>query len=176
MTKMKTLQLVIIAIATTTVISCGTKAKNNTEFISVDNLIQYADNYVNDTITVRGFCINVCNNSGDHMTIMGKDSTAAIEVRANKELFSFDTEALHTDVIITGILTENRVSEEFLDDWELRLNQSIEGGKGNPTAVAQLKEQIKMIRAAIAKRIESEDKNYWSQYKIASLEYEIESK
>ncbi len=175
MDKLKLLQLLFFATATTAFISCATTTKGQMDVITVDNLMQNADDYINDTITVRGFCTSVCNNGGDHMTIMGEDSTAVIEVRANRELFSFDTKALYSNVSITGILTENRVSEEFLNDWEFRLDQSLEGGGGNPTAVAQLKEQILMIRTAIAERIESEGKNYWSQYKIASLEYEIES-
>ena len=133
MDKLKLLQLLFFATATTAFISCATTTKGQMDVITVDNLMQ------------------------------------------NAELFSFDTKALYSNVSITGILTENRVSEEFLNDWEFRLDQSLEGGGGNPTAVAQLKEQILMIRTAIAERIESEGKNYWSQYKIASLEYEIES-
>lgn len=160
-------------IASLFMVSCGTNTNKQT-IITVDDIVQNADAYVDDTIAVRGFCVSICSQGGDHITIMGEDSTSVIEVRANPELFTFDTKVMYTDVIVTGVLTENRVSQEFLNDWELRLDQSLEGENSNPEAVAQLKEQIKQIRAIIDVRIKSEGKDYWSQYKIASLNYEIE--
>ena len=67
------------------------------------------------------------------------------------------------------VVAEQRVELPFLDDWEMRLNASIEGGKGNPEAVAMLKEQIRELRDSIASRRAREGKEYWSIYRIETF-------
>ena len=68
-----------------------------------------------------------------------------------------------------AVVAEQRVELPFLDDWEMRLDASIEGGKGNPEAVAVLKGQIRELRDSIAARRAREGKEYWSIYRIETF-------
>lgn len=100
---------------------------------------------------------------------MGSDTTQVIEALADERMQSFDPLISNRTVAVEGVVAEQRVELPFLDDWEMRLDASIEGGKGNPEAVAVLKGQIRELRDSIAARRAREGKEYWSIYRIETF-------
>ncbi len=168
------IKLVAVLIAAFALYACkGNQGKIETNSLTVNHLFENADALVNDTISITGFCTSVCSHSGDHLTLMGSDSTAMIEVRTNPTSFTFPKDILYSNLEIKGVFLENKVTKEFLNDWEFRLDESLKGDKGNPEYVDMFKKQIEAIRAAIAVREKEEGKDYWSQYSISSLGYKV---
>lgn len=100
---------------------------------------------------------------------MGSDTTQMVEALADEHMQSFDPMISNRTVAVEGVVAEQRVELPFLDDWEMRLDASIEGGKGNPEAVAMLKDQIRELRDSIASRRAREGKEYWSIYRIETF-------
>lgn len=154
--------------------SCTQKDKK-TGAISLDTLAATIEQMQDgDSISVRGFCTDVCGHGSEHITLVGEDTVNAINAIADLELKSFDDALKYQYVTVHGILCEQRVDSMFLNNWENRLDESLKGPGGNPEAVAALKEQIAWLRDSIASRYARTGKNYWSNYTITTYAYEAE--
>ncbi len=151
--------------------SCGRTADSG-GVLSVDELSSVIEEMESgDTLSVRGFCVDVCSSGANHITLVGEDSTKAIMAVADGKLTSFKDEYKYQYVTVTGVLNEQRVDSTFLADWEYRLDESLKAPDGgNPEAVAQLKEQIYWLRDSIAARYARSGKNYWSNYTIEAFD------
>ena len=155
------------------VISCVETKK--TSSISVDELAQVIEQMQDgDTLSVRGFCVDVCNSGASHITLAGEDTTQMIAAVASKDLGSFDETIKYQYVTVNSVLKEQRVDKAFLDNWEYRLDESLKGPNGNPEAVAQLKIQIAALRDSIDARAARCGKEYWSNYTLKVISYEAE--
>ena len=158
--------------------SCHSQGESNSQVpdtLSVDSLLKVQDSLVGDTISLDGFCVEVCGHGSTHVILMGSDSTKVVNVEANEQLASFSKDILNCNVRVKAVIEEERVDEAFLSDWERRLDESLKAPDGgNPQAVAVLKQQIAEIRAVIAERVKTENKNYYSQYHIVATEYDSE--
>jgi hypothetical protein len=127
-----------------------------------------------DALSVRGFCVDVCNSGASHITLVGEDTTQMIAAVASKDLGSFDETIKYQYVTVNSVLKEQRVDRAFLDNWEYRLDESLKGPNGNPEAVAQLKIQIAALRDSIDARAARCGKEYWSNYTLKVISYEAE--
>lgn len=170
---MKTIRTVLASIATLAVISCAQTKK--TESISVDELAKIIEQMQDgDTLSVRGFCVDVCNSGASHITLAGEDSTQMIAAVAARDLGSFDESIKYQYITVQSILHEQKVDRAFLDNWEYRLDESLKGPNGNPEAVAMLKEQITALRDSIDARQTRCGKEYWSNYTLEVISYEAD--
>jgi hypothetical protein len=155
------------------IVSCVETKK--TSSISVDELAQMVEDMQDgDTLSVRGFCVDVCNSGSSHITLAGEDTTQMIAAVASKDLGSFDETIKYQYVTVNSVLKEQRVDRAFLDNWEYRLDESLKGPNGNPEAVAQLKIQIAALRDSIDARAARCGKEYWSNYTLKVISYEAE--
>ncbi len=158
--------------------SCHSQGENKNqelESLSVDSLLKVQDHLIGDTVSLNGFCVEVCGHGSTHVILMGSDSTKVVNVEAGEQLSSFSKDVLNSNVHVNAVIEEERVDEAFLADWERRLDESLKAPDGgNPQAVAVLKQQIAEIRAVIAERVKAENKNYYSQYHIVATEYDFE--
>ena len=143
--------------------------------ISVDDLGTVVENMQDgDSLSVRGFCSDVCQSGANHITLVGESETNAIAAVADEKLVSFKNDVTYKYVTVNGILREQKVDRAFLDNWEYRLDESLKGPNGNPEAVAQLKEQIAALRDSIDARFARNGKEYYSNYTIETYSYETE--
>ena len=170
---MNTTRFLLALIATAAIFSCS--QPNTKEAISVDQLAKVIEDMQDvDTISVRGFCKDVCNSGASHITLVGEDTTQMIAAVASKNLGSFNDEILYQYVTVNSILHEQKVDRAFLDDWEFRLDESLKGPNGNPKAVAELKKQIVELRDSIDARQARCGKEYWSNYTLEVISYETD--
>ncbi len=151
----------------------GTPDKKNV--ISVDELGAAVENMNDgDSLSVRGFCSDVCQSGANHITLVGENEANAVAAVADGKLVSFSSDVTYKYVTVNGILREQRVDRAFLDDWEYRLDESLKGPNGNPEAVAMLKGQIAELRDSIDARYARNGKEYYSNYTIETYSYEAE--
>ncbi len=156
--------------------SCKQNTSETTEKVyTVDELTEAAYDIVGDTLSVSGFCADMCQ-GGDWIVLQGSDSTKAIQAIANKQLSAFNSELKFNNLTVKGILHEKRVDSLFLVDWETKLDESLKGPNGNPAAVAQLKQQIAQIYDAMRENREKHGRNYWSQFTLEVSEYTTDKK
>ena len=164
-----------ITAVTAAFIIASCSASRSVEVISVDELGASVENMNDgDTLTVRGFCTDVCGHGSNHITLAGEDSTHMIAAVADRNLQSFSDEIKYQYVTVNCILREQKVDKAFLDNWEYRLDESLKGPNGNPEAVAMLKEQIVALRDSIDARAARCGKEYWSNYTLEVMSYEAD--
>ena len=166
---MKTKQIIVALLAVFAAAGCISTNRTATEALTVDELLTTAETRIGDTVRVIGLCVNTCGHGNSHITLMGSDTTQVIEALADERMQSFDPRIANCTVAVEGVVAEQRIERAFLDDWEMRLDASIEGGKGNPEAVAMLKGQIRELRDSIAARQARDGKDYWSIYRIETF-------
>lgn len=159
----------MLLLAALSMAACTPNNRPTEKPLTVDELLASAETRVGDTVRVEGLCVSTCGHGSTHITLMGGDTTRVIEALADDRMRSFDPAIANRTVAVEGILAERRVELPFLDDWEAKLDASIEGGKGNPEAVAMLKDQIRELRDSIAARKARDGKEYWSLYHIETF-------
>lgn len=170
----KIAEIFVIACIGTAFFACsGNHGKKNV--IGVDQLGSLVEDMQDgDSLSVRGFCSDVCQSGAGHITLVGESEANAIAAIAGEKLVSFKDDVTYKYVTVNGILREQKVDRAFLDDWEYRLDESLKGPNGNPAAVAQLKEQIAALRDSIDARFARNGKEYYSNYTIEVYSYETE--
>lgn len=166
---MKTEKKLILLLTALAFAACAPSNRPVEKPLTVDELLSTAETRVGDTVRVEGLCVSTCGHGSTHITLMGSDTTQMIEALADDKMRSFDPAISNRTVAVEGILAERRVELPFLADWEAKLDASIEGGKGNPEAVAMLKGQIRELRDSIAARKARDGKEYWSIYHIETF-------
>lgn len=175
---MKVVNLCVSLLILSFVVACQSKTNSSDQVANVayqvDSLLILQDSLIGDTIELEGFCVDVCGHGGSHITLMGSDTTQIVNVEAGTQVGSFSNDLRNNNVRLKVFIDEQRVDEAFLSDWEHRLDESLKTPQGNPEAVAMLKQQIAEIRVVIAERMEKENKNYYSQYRIIASEYAIQ--
>lgn len=145
------------------------------DVISVDELGTLVEDMQDgDSLSVRGFCADVCKSGANHITLVGENDVNAIAAVANDKLVSFKDDVTYKYVTVNAILREQKVDRAFLDNWEYRLDESLKGPNGNPEAVARLKEQIAALRDSIDARFARNGKEYYSNYTLEVHSYDAE--
>lgn len=184
----------LMAAACVTFTSCGNKAKtaanasteqNASTVLGIDSLLAEAEALAGQEVTVEGLCTHTCQHGATKMFLMGSDDKHTIRVEAG-ELGSFDTKCVNSLVRVTGKLTEERIDEAYLQQWESQQKENTVEQHGESEAGCTTEKnargetansaeaRIADFRAKIAKRQAEEGKAYLSFYFIEASDYEIQ--
>lgn len=154
--------------------------------MSVDDLLASADTHVGKEVTFRGICTHTCSHGATKIFLMGSDDTKTIRVEAGA-LGSFDTRCVNNLVSVTGVVSEQRIDEAYLQRWEAQVKdptgekqgkerkgscsteKKVRGENGNSQ-----EERIADFRKRIAERKAKEGKDYLSFYYVTAISYEIQ--
>lgn len=153
--------------------------------MSVDDLLASAEASVGKEVTFRGICTHTCSHGATKIFLMGSDDTKTIRVEAG-ELGSFDTRCVNNLVSVTGVVSEQRIDEAYLQRWEAQVKNQTEekhGKEGEGGCSTEKKargesgnsseERIADFRKRIAERKAKEGKDYLSFYYVTATSYEI---
>ncbi len=80
-----------------------------------------AVNLVDQKIALEGTVTHVCKNGGKRF-FLGEEN---IKVLASDKVGSFESSLEGSDVIVEGVLREERVDEAFLIEWEAELEEAV---------------------------------------------------
>ena len=179
--------LLMVAIAVFT--ACGNKQQQHkaeaAQPLTVDSLMDQADQLVGQTVTLRGLCTHTCKHGAKKIFLRGSDDSHTLRIDAG-ELGAFDTACVNKQVLIVGTLSEERIDEAYLQRWEERLkeNNAIQHGQGEAGCATEKNARqetadtadgrIADFRAKIAKRQVEEGKDYLSFYFVKASSYEIQ--
>lgn len=190
---MKKVNLVVITLISVMVLASCANSKRSNEAetktkttVTVDELMANAEQEVENTVSIEGLCTHICSHGGKKLFLMGNDDSNTIRVEASNDIGSFKSESVNSMVKVKGTLKEERIDEAYLTQWEARIAEGVvdehgDDGEGCETELkAQGQEEvdseagrIKDFREKIAKRNETEGKNYLSFYYIEADEYFI---
>jgi hypothetical protein len=193
---MKKIFLVIIAMAFIAV-SCenstSTKTNNTkSEEVIIDeiievNLAEFDDkvgDLVGKKIVMAGTVDHICKHGGQKLFLVDTESEGRIKVTPDENVAAFNTELEGQNIIVTGIVEEQRIDEAYLKEWEEKIlagsemgddkgegkhlggNMEKGGGKAEPSEEL---EKVNHLREMLA---ESGD-DHLSFYSVLCVEYEV---
>jgi len=136
----------------------------------LDNLFEVADQQVDNTVTVSGFVTHTCKHSGKKCFIVGESHTASLRVEVGEqgEIETFTPELIGSKLAITGVLKEEHISQEYIDQMEQNVKLLEEGGAA-PEACATELSNINDMR----QWMKDHDKDYFLTYYMEGLKYEV---
>ena len=155
------------------VFSCsgGNKKQADTAVAyGVEALLAVADQNVDSTVTVVGIVTHTCKHSGKRCFIESESQTVSlrVEIDPEGEIELFTPELIGSKLAITGILKEELLSEEYINERENSVKQIEQEGRSPEACAAELS-NINDMR----KWMEENGKDYFIIYYLDGLKYEV---
>lgn len=133
----------------------------------VEDILQDADKYVGKEISLRGFITHTCKHSGRRCFVSGKDQKTSMRVEAKGNIGGFNRELIGSEVIIKGILKEDRITEEYLHEIETKFAKANKNDNGEHCDT-----ETKNINS-MRKWMKENNKDYYSIYYVEGQDYEV---
>ncbi len=176
-------KLFVLAVAAIAVVACGPKSQKqeNLEKFDVTKVFEQADQLIGKTITVEGTVVHICGHGGDKMFLSAEEGQTRLKVEPSGNLQSFSPEMEGSVALVTGVLEEMRIDEEYLKKWESELSaegdheghdHSASGKKADQGEHTSAMEKINKYREQLA----SSPKGYLSFYTLKATKVEMVEK
>jgi hypothetical protein len=175
-------KLLFFAFALATLASCGNKkaqqevateekieVTTDARTYKLDELLADAEQLVNKTVTVRGFVTHTCKHSGKRCFIVGDDQKTTLRVEAKGEIGGFNRELIGSELAITGVVKERRISKEYLDQYEKDVNEKKAKEDGSAEQCEHELSNIKGIR----EWMKDHNKDHYSTYYMDGERYDV---
>ena len=178
-------KIIFLTIAAALVMSCGnnssekkqsevqaevqsTKANSELKVYSVSDIIENGAELQGKEVNIQGFITHTCKHSGRRCFVVGKDdSDLSIRVEAGGKIGGFNRELVGAEVLITGVVMEQRLSKEYLKQYEEQLNEQIKKEDGNIESCGSELANLE----AIKEKLKAEGKDYYSTYFLNGVDY-----
>jgi hypothetical protein len=123
--------LLIIVTPLVALLACGGQAPQETAAeadtaqetteVTLPSLLADTSQYVGTEIAVRGTVDHVCKHGGKRLFIMGEDPKDRFKVTAGDAVGAFDVVLEGSDLVVKGVVQEQRIDDAYLDNWEAEL-------------------------------------------------------
>ncbi|NDV67042.1 hypothetical protein [Bacteroides sp. 224] len=175
--------LVLMTVAVFCLTACGNKkaeqgtqvpveetAKaNDVASYKLDQLLTEAEQLIDKTVTVRGFVTHTCKHSGKRCFIIGDDQKTTMRIEAKGEIGGFNRELIGSELAITGVLKERRLSKEYLEQYEKDVNDKKAKEDGSAETCEAELSNIQGMRDWMKEH----NKDYYSTYYMDGERYDI---
>ncbi len=138
-------------------------------FSTFDDLLLHVDENLNKTIKLTGVVTHTCKHSGKRCFLANIDGNETIRIEANGKITGFNQELVGSTITVTGILKERRLTKEYIDQWEEKLNEKTAEEDGSAETCAAENNNIKKMRQWMKKH----GKNYYSIFFMEGIDYDV---
>ena len=147
--------------------------------LQAHELLEEGEKYVDETVTVEGTAIHVCQHGGKRMFLNSGDSDERLKEVANEDLGSFKTEDEGNTFLVKGTVEEKRIDKEYLDNWEKEIKEGLgdehtihdgDHGEGETHDDHDINEELAKVED-MRKQIEESDKDYISIFSLKANSY-----
>jgi hypothetical protein len=185
--------LTVIALFTT---SCenaqkNTESSNNksdvvvADEIAILNIADFdneAGNYVGKKVQLEGTVDHICKHGGQKLFLVSDKSDARIKVTPDEEIAAFNAELEGDNIVLVGIVEEQRIDEDYIREWEEEIKSGIDmgddKGEGSHLGGKMEKGGVDADTEAEMKKIENlrdmlnkSENNYLSFYSVLCTSY-----
>jgi len=178
--------LIILAISTL-LFACGTGTKkdntdNETVQLTVNELLADIENLVEKKVEITGLVSHVCEHGGKKLKLISENSENDIHVNAGKEITEFNKNIEGSTIIVTGIVKELKIDNEYLDKIVAKM-----GEKEHAEGEEHSRDEEKNIQESDAdhhptemdhinklrEEIKNSEKGYLSEYFVLCNNYKV---
>lgn len=163
------------------IFGCNSAQKSDAVKLTVNDFESKAPEIVGKNIEISGTVVHVCKHGGKRLFLMGNDSAFRVEVTTGEKLAAFNPEMEGSEITINGIVSELRIDEAYLTQWEnevragtgneegeLKIHEGEEGHEHNEGAEGQFA-QIQSFR----ERIKASGSDHLSIYSIVADSFKV---
>lgn len=147
----------------------ATQVESTSKVYTLDELLNNAGELLGETVTVRGSVTHTCKHSGKRCFIVGEDPNLTMRVEAKGEIGGFNRELVGSELAITGIVQERRLSKEYIDQQEKEINEKAAQEDGSAETCAAELSNIEEMRAWMKEN----GKEYYSIYFMDGESFEV---
>lgn len=161
------------------------EAGNDYTQITVAEFEQKAPDLVDKQVKIKGLVVHTCKHGGKRMFITAEGTEERVEIKAGENIDSFDAEMEGSDVMVTGILREEKVDQAYLDEWEKEIleesgdKMKIHEGEEKTAMEEEQKEaddhhsgDLETVNN-LRKELEESGKDQLSFYSVECISYEM---
>lgn len=141
-----------------------------TKSYKLNDLLNVAETLVDKEVTVVGTITHTCKHSGRRCFMVGEDQKTSFRIEARGgSIGGFNRELIGSELAVTGILRENRLTNEYLDAWEEKVQENAGKEDGSAESCAAETNNIQSMRDWMKKN----NKEYYSLYYMDGSSYEV---
>lgn len=176
--------LMLLAVAAICFVSCANKNTEKNEVVTdsasvaqvsdipvypLDSLLAVADQLVDKKVTVKGSVTHTCKHSGKRCFIVGNNENVSMRVEAKGNIGGFNRELVGSELAITGIVKERRLTKEYIDQYEKEVNdKKLKEDGSAETCQAELANINEMHEW-----MKKNNKDYYAIYYMDGEEYNV---
>ncbi len=137
---------------------------------TLPELLEAASTLVDEKVTIKATVTHTCKHSGRRCFVTGNDPKVTFRVEAaGSRLGGFNRELVGSELAITGILRERRLTKEYIDQWEETVKEKEGKEDGSAESCGSEVANIKSIR----KWMMDNGKDYYATYYMDGESYEV---
>lgn len=161
------------------IVACGGSSKQKNEgadmqqetpvitAISLDEMLDSAEEYLNKEVTFKGYVTHTCAHSGKRCFMQG-DRNISIRVEAMGEIGGFNRELIGNEIAVTGTLKEKRLTEAEINQMEEAIETQTIATDGSEEACDTERANIQEMRDWM----KANNKDYFAIYYVEGKTYE----
>lgn len=154
--------------------------------VTVSEFETKAGDLVGKKVEISGTVDHVCKHGGQKMFLIETGSDNRVKITPDEQIAAFKPDWEGQHMVITGIVEEQRIDEDFLKEWEEEIksgeNMGDDKGEGKHMGGnmekggedADMSQEMKKI-SNLRHQIEASGKGYISFYSITCTDYNMEN-
>jgi len=162
-------------IAVLSMAACNSKAKqekqtkgDKIEAISIAEVMKTAEENIGKKVCFQGMVQHVCAHSGRRCILIDSTGKLSLRVEAKGEINGFNRELSGSIIVVKGTLQEKRLSEEFINEWEVKVKAKEDAEEGGEHCASEMT-NINQMR----EWMKTKNKDFYSVYFVNGTSYEI---
>ncbi len=174
----KIISIFVFAVMLLSVTACNQNSKQNNKteksekiasYLSVDDLLQQAEELSGKTIHVSGIIDHVCRHGGKRFKILNTDGSQELKIELGEEFDIMDASVAGSLAKVIGKLTPVKMNAELVKAWEEKVRDSHKGEENTEHFKQEIKEIQEIHRQIVAGEIP-----FYITYSIFADSYELE--
>lgn len=142
-------------------------AKSEAQIYTFEDLLAQAGTLVDKPVRVKGYVTHTCKHSGRRCFLAGEDQKVTMRVEAKGKIGGFNRELIGSQIEVDGILRENRLSTDKINEMEKAINEKAIKNDGSAESCDTETANIQKMRDWM----KSNGKDYYSIYYIDGENY-----
>jgi hypothetical protein len=152
----------------------STEVKEEATVASLSDFFDNIDNSVDSVVKITGLVDHVCKHGGQRMFIVDT-SDNRLKITTGESISEFEVDLEGKDVIVLGIVEEQRIDSVYLAEWEAEVK---EGSEDHESGIhdGEHAEEENEVMAKINKyreQIKESEKGYLSFYSVKANSFEV---
>lgn len=173
----------VFLLSVAVLVSCNQNSKTTTEnsaseeeikVVNLSELFEEIDRTIDSEIKITGLVDHVCKHGGQRMFIVDEGDNR-LKITTGDDISEFKVDLEGKDVIVNGVVEEERIDNAYLDKWEAEVkkgNEDHETGVHDGNHTEEENEALAKIND-YREQIKNSEKGYLSFYSVKAKSFEV---